>query len=73
MEILRRQGLQGCLRVQMPLRGGRGGGCMVPPLTTMFLQAIDVPDTDLLHHFERCCQFIKQGVEQGGILVHFCA
>ena len=41
------------------------------PLTTMFLQAIDVPDTDLLHHFERCCQFIKQGVEQGGILVDF--
>ena len=32
------------------LEGGRGGGCMVPPLTTMFLQAIDVPDTDLLHH-----------------------
>ena len=41
-------------------------------LSLMFLQAIDVPDTDLLHHFERCCQFIKQGVEQGGILVHFC-
>ena len=30
MERLRRQGLKGCLRVQMPLRGGRGGGCMVP-------------------------------------------
>ena len=44
-----------------------------PPLTTMFLQATDVPDTDLLHHFERCCQFIKQGVEQGGILVHWYA
>ena len=28
---------------------------MVPSLATitMFLQAIDVPDTDLLHHFER--------------------
>ena len=28
-------------------------------------------NTYFLALFERCCQFIKQGVEQGGILVHF--
>ncbi len=40
--------------------------------STMFVEASDTPRTDLLHHFERCCQFIKQGVEQGGgVMVHW--
>jgi hypothetical protein len=51
--------------------GGGSGVCKVPPLTTMFVQASDVPGTDLLHRFEECCQFIKQGVEQGGVIVHW--
>lgn len=40
---------------------------------TLFIQADDSPDTDLLHRFEQCCQFIKEGVEQQGtVLVHWC-
>ncbi len=40
-------------------------------LKTLFVQGADVPKTDLLHHFEKCCQFIQQGIEQGTILVHW--
>ena len=42
-----------------------------PNFTTMFLEAADLPQTDLLHHFPKCCQFIKQGVDMGAVLVHW--
>ena len=43
-----------------------------PKFSTMFVDAADSPQTDLLHRFQSCCQFIKQGVEQGGgVLVHW--
>lgn len=39
---------------------------------TLFVQASDVPSTDLLHRFESCCMFIKAGLERGGAtLVHW--
>lgn len=46
-------------------------GCRGPKLATMFVEAADLPDTDLLHQFGECCGFIQQGVEQGNVLVHW--
>ena len=48
-----------------------GGGSKPSRVVTKFVQAADHPETDLLHHFESCCQFIKQGVGLGGVLVHW--
>ena len=39
---------------------------------TMFVCLPDMPSSDLLHHFEACCQFIREAVEQKGtVLVHW--
>ena len=42
-----------------------------PPIKTMFVKVADMPGSDLLHSFESCIQFIKEGVEQGTVLVHW--
>ena len=42
-----------------------------PPVKTMFVKVADMPGSDLLHSFEPCIQFIKEGVEQGTVLVHW--
>lgn len=44
-----------------------------PPMKTMFVKVADIPGSDLLHSFEPCIQFIKEGVEQGTVLVHWYA
>lgn len=37
-----------------------------------FVQLADMPDSDLLHHFEPCCLFIQQALRTGGtVLVHW--
>lgn len=46
-------------------------GCRGTKLATMFVEAADLPDTDLLHRFGECCGFIQQGVEHGNVLVHW--
>ena len=39
---------------------------------TMFVCLPDMPSSDLLHHFEACCQFIREAVElKGTVLVHW--
>ena len=39
---------------------------------TMFICLPDMPSSDLLHHFEPCCQFIREALEQREtILVHW--
>ena len=39
---------------------------------TMFVCLPDMSSSDLLHHFEGCCQFIREAVEQKGtVLVHW--
>ena len=40
-------------------------------IKAMFVKLPDMPSSDLLHHFEPCVRFIKEGVEQGTILVHW--
>lgn len=45
--------------------GGRGIS-----FKTMYVCVVDMPTADLLHHFEPCAKFIKEGVEQGTVLVH---
>ena len=42
-----------------------------PPIKTMFVKVADMPGSDLLHSFESCIQFIKEGVEEGTVLVHW--
>lgn len=51
-------------------RSGKSGGgrCAIK---TMHLRVPDMPQSDLLHHFESCAKFIKEGVEQGTVLVHW--
>ena len=39
---------------------------------TKFVCSADMSESDLLHHFEPCCRFIKEGVERGTVLVHWC-
>ena len=46
-----------------------GGGGI--PFKTMYVCVADMPTADLLHHFELCAKFIKEGVERGTILVHW--
>ena len=41
------------------------------PRRRMFVQVADIPQSDLLHHFQSCCQFIKEGRERGTVLVHW--
>ena len=41
------------------------------PRRRMFVQVADVPQSDLLHHFPSCCQFIKESRERGTVLVHW--
>ena len=40
-------------------------------LATKFVEAADLPGTDLLHRFDECCHFIQEGVELGAVLVHW--
>lgn len=39
--------------------------------TTKFVHAFDMDNQDLLSHFDECFEFIKQGRESGGVLVHW--
>ena len=48
-------------------RGGRGGSLF----KMMFVKVRDLPSSDLLHHFESCARFIKEGRQQGTVLVHW--
>ena len=41
------------------------------PRRRMFIQVLDMPKSDLLHKFEACCQFSKEGREKGSVLVHW--
>jgi len=36
----------------------------------MFVRVADLPKSNLLHHFEQCIKFIKEGVERCPVLVH---
>ena len=38
---------------------------------TLHVKANDSPKADLLNHFERCCAFIQQGLDGGGVFVHW--
>lgn len=49
----------------------RGKGCMELPKWKKFVEVADMPKSDLLHHFESCCHFIREGREKGTILVHW--
>ena len=37
------------------------------------LLAPDMPSSDLLQHFDSCCEFIEDGVTNGKVLVHWWA
>lgn len=41
------------------------------PLQIKYIQALDTPFTDLLDQIEQCIQFIKLGIDQGKVLVHW--
>ena len=47
------------------------GQSMAANFKTKFVCLPDLPTSDLLHHFEPCCHFIKEGVQQGTVLVHW--
>ena len=53
--------------------GSEGGGVVRnhKRVASLFIQATDEPKTDLLNHFEQCCQFIQGGVQRGTVLVHW--
>ena len=39
---------------------------------SLFVRLPDLPTSDLLHHFEECCHFIREAVEsKGTVLVHW--
>ena len=39
---------------------------------SLFVRLPDLPNSDLLHHFEECCRFIKESLEdKGTVLVHW--
>ena len=39
---------------------------------SLFVRLPDLPTSDLLHHFEECCRFIREAVEsKGTVLVHW--
>ncbi len=40
-------------------------------MNSVFVQVADMPTSNLLDHFETCARFIKEGVEQGTVLVHW--
>jgi hypothetical protein len=40
------------------------------PKWRKFIEVADMPKSDLLHHFEECCHFIRDGRERGTVLVH---
>ena len=43
-----------------------------PAFATHFVRGSDQTSTDLLHHFEPCCHFIRVGLEGGGAtLIHW--
>lgn len=41
------------------------------PKWRKFIEVADMPKSDLLHHFEECCEFIREGRERGTVLVHW--
>lgn len=41
------------------------------PLTAKCVLVSDTPDSDLLSHFDACIRFIKQGMDEGTVLVHW--
>ena len=52
------------------ISGSRSGRRLIK---TMFVRVADLPKSDLLHHFEPCITFVKEGVERGTVLVHWYA
>ena len=39
---------------------------------SLFVRLPDLPTSDLLHHFDECCRFIREAVEsKGTVLVHW--
>ena len=52
-------------------RKRRGRGTTELPRRKMFVEVVDMPESDLLHQFESCCQFIREGRETGTVLVHW--
>ena len=60
----------GACGVEVEMGGARKGKRC--GFTTMFVCLPDMPSSDLLQHFEQCCLFIRDAVEQRGtILVHW--
>ena len=49
----------------------RGRGQVELPKWRKFIELADMPKSDLLHHFEECCQFIRGGRERGTVLIHW--
>ncbi|KAK9499142.1 hypothetical protein O3M35_003645 [Rhynocoris fuscipes] len=43
---------------------------LIPGIKTMFIQVTDLPKEDLLSHFQSAYTFIKDGQENGVVLVH---
>ena len=52
-------------------RKRREVGTVELPKWKKFIEVADMPKSDLLHHFESCCHFIKEGRERGTVLVHW--
>ena len=43
----------------------------VQNFTYKFVGVLDLYDTDLLQEMDACQEFVKEGIEKGGILVHW--
>ena len=52
-------------------RKRRGKGPVELPKWRKFIAVADMPKSDLLHHFDECCRFIRDGRERGTVLVHW--
>ena len=52
-------------------RKRREKGSVDLPKWKKYIEVADMPKSDLLHHFESCCRFIKEGRERGTVLVHW--
>ena len=56
--------------VEVEVGGARKEACR--GFKTLYICLPDMPSSDLLHHFDECCQFIREAVDQGGtVLVHW--
>ncbi len=45
--------------------------CHVVGFSYKYVHAFDMDTEDLLSHLEECLEFVKEGCEKGGVLVHW--